>query len=1200
MKAKLASVVVGILLVALFSGVAGAQSTLTVEPITWDVIGLDSNAPTAGPKYFPVGVRITNNGSDSLELTAIFNWDPSEPAYMKLRPGTLGTETEPLVLGTLTTGASVDAYFEVEITQHADAIGTSGPYYISVYEDGAWKADSPKPRALYVESLVSQNRNAVNAMYLSTTLPAPPYPAGYGTPIANGGNMTLTVGNTYWITLAASTATNGYEQIQSFIDFPNIIFQVLAVTTTYTADTSANVDNPSDKLYGDGCVWDSDPDSPNYMSCLSTGKVGGNLITIYKVKILQIPGSPLSNPEPLSCLIYDYSGSSFHYNSDFGASTRYATIVNAGIEKSFAPKSLNPNTTPAGTATLTFTITNPGSDPITNVSFTDYLPTNGGTGQMSLDSATVTYTGFTTNPVWNPPLKVGETLLSFTGAGIAGLGTATITVTVTTDETGTYHNVSENLFINSGIDTGDWAEDALVATDKIPGPSSCTNPSTLATWTMPTSGQGSSGPPPPYTTIASDVSALITLASSSGGTPSISTTGNPANSWQILNWAGLPDPPAATTTPYFEFTIDTSNYGGVAISFDPYIYPPGDWASAGTNNKVYVHSRPDSGSWSTSTGTVIDKQKWPTAPITYAAPTTGVSTTTFRINFVGARTTSAAALLDNITITGCPRPLLPTLTKSFSDESICQDSFSTLTFTVTNPTGNTTTLTGLSFTDTLPAGLVVATPNGLTGGCGGGTITAVAGTNTIELSGASLAPDVTCTFSVNVTGVTAGVYTNTTGSISSAETGLNTTATGYGTDDLTVVAPPVINKTFGTTNLITGATTSLTFTITNPNGATALSGVGFTDTLPAGLDITSATVDLPCSASGTLTLTNNDPNPDTIVLSGASLDPGESCTFSVTVTGTTAGPYTNEVQVTSDGGCTGNTASATVIVRDLISALAFQKKVGTSLLGPWYDYMSVVIDTPLYYQFIVENTGETELTNVVVTDPILNPSDPYTVCTLLSPIPPPDAYDDDHIVYCTFPASPSTILVELGEHTNWAEVTANGDENLTTQDDATYIGQNPTAVVIGRVALGYARVTDFLRSIGVPEIGIAELQNILRVWAPDSAAWESTDRQELLDALMAYLDPDGDGRVVVFRWETLEERGTVGFFAERLTGRAWVRINAGMLPGLIASPMGAEYWLADPGAVPGNDYVYRLIEVEARGTTREYGPFDLRVDVPLQ
>jgi hypothetical protein len=35
-----------------------AHATLTVTPITWNVVGLDSNSPTAGPKDFPVGARL--------------------------------------------------------------------------------------------------------------------------------------------------------------------------------------------------------------------------------------------------------------------------------------------------------------------------------------------------------------------------------------------------------------------------------------------------------------------------------------------------------------------------------------------------------------------------------------------------------------------------------------------------------------------------------------------------------------------------------------------------------------------------------------------------------------------------------------------------------------------------------------------------------------------------------------------------------------------------------------------------------------------------------------------------------------------------------------------------------------------------------------------------------------------------------------
>jgi len=1214
MKAKLASVVVGIFLVTLFSGVAWAQSSLTVEPITWDVIGLDSNDPTAGPKYFPVGVRITNtSGSTSGVLTATFNWDSSN-ANINLRPGTLSE----LDLGTLAAaglpGDSVDAYFEIEITQVA-AYTTSRDYHVSVAEGGVPNANSPN-RRLYVERLVSQGRNAVTNMYLRAYSPGDTLPlADYGTAVANGGNMTLMVGNTYFITLEAYTATNGYEQIQSFIDFPNIIFQILAVYTTYSA-TSGGGSSPSDTLYGDACTWDSDPASPNYLSCLSTGKAGGSLFTTYMVRILQIPESPISNPEPLSCLIYDYSGSSFHYNSDFGATTRYATIISAGIEKSFAPKSINPNTMPAGTSTLTFTITNPGSDPITDVSFYDDLPTNGGTGEMRLASTTYTYDGFTTNPTPDPSMTAGGTWLSFTGAAVAGLSSATITVTVTVTATGTYHNVSDNLIINSNIDTGDWAEDTLVATDKPPGPSTCDPRSTLATWTMPTSGQGSGGPPPPYTTMAADV-ATATASSSGGTTVRISTTeGNPLNSWEILGgWQLIGTLPNATATPYYQFQVDTSNYGGAAISFDVKIDPPGAWQSAGTNNIIYVYSSPDGTTWSNIGSFIGEKGKWVASGTLPALPLvggTGVAYTYFRINAAGAATSAATVFLDNVTVYGCPRPLPPTLAKTFSDVSICQGDYSELTFTFTNP--NSSSLTNVGFTDILPVGLEINNPNGSptvscsTGSSTGHTITAVAGTRTISLGGATLAAGSSCSFTVYVKGVTAGSYTNTSGSISSDETGPNTGSNGYGTDSLSVVATPVINKTFGTTNLITGETTSLTFTITNPNGATALTGVGFTDTLPAGLDVTSATVDLPCNASGTLTLTDNSPNPDTIVLSGATLAGGSFCTFSVDVTGTTAGTYTNTVTVTSDGGCTGNTASATVIVRALTSSLAFQKKIGLSSNGPWYDYLTVSVDTPLYYRFLAENTGETNLTNVAVSDPSLgsysctwqyvnsagllvaySPQSPLTIPALDL-----DTDDEPHIAYCV---PTTTVTAVLGEHTNTATVTADG--SLTASDDATYNGQTPTAVVIGRVALGYARVTDFLRSIGVPEIGIAELQNILRIWAPDSAAWESTDRQELLDALTAYLDPDGDGRVVVFRWETLEERGAIGFYADRFTDGTWVRINAGMLPGLIASPMGAEYWLADPGAAPGKDYVYRLIEVEARGTTREYGPFDLRVDAPL-
>jgi hypothetical protein len=88
------------------------------------------------------------------------------------------------------------------------------------------------------------------------------------------------------------------------------------------------------------------------------------------------------------------------------------------------------------------------------------------------------------------------------------------------------------------------------------------------------------------------------------------------------------------------------------------------------------------------------------------------------------------------------------------------------------------TLSGIGFVDHLPAGLVVATPNGLTGDCGVGSIAATSGSASITLSDASLAPGASCTFAINVTGVEAGTQQNSTGPVASLEGGPGDPGTG--------------------------------------------------------------------------------------------------------------------------------------------------------------------------------------------------------------------------------------------------------------------------------------------------------------------------------------------------------------------------------------------------------------------------------------
>ncbi len=154
----------------------------------------------------------------------------------------------------------------------------------------------------------------------------------------------------------------------------------------------------------------------------------------------------------------------------------------------------------------------------------------------------------------------------------------------------------------------------------------------------------------------------------------------------------------------------------------------------------------------------------------------------------------------------------------------------------------------------------------------------------------------------------------------------------------------------------------------------------------------------------------------------------------------------------------------------------------------------------------------------------------------------------------------------------------------------------PTAVTIGQVQLKVTKVAQILSDLETELAGPSNLLQLLQTWDPVAAeTLTATDDRAIVKALGHYLDPDEDGQVAVLYWDTLEERGTIGFYVERQQNNsAWIRINNDMLPGLINAPMGGEYQLTDPGVTHGT-YQYRLIEQEARGATRSYGPFTVKL-----
>ena len=79
----------------------------------------------------------------------------------------------------------------------------------------------------------------------------------------------------------------------------------------------------------------------------------------------------------------------------------------------------------------------------------------------------------------------------------------------------------------------------------------------------------------------------------------------------------------------------------------------------------------------------------------------------------------------------------PLFSKSFAPDEIATSGISRLTFKIDN-TANATPVTGLDFTDSLPAGVTVAPTPNVTNTCTGGTVTAAAGTSTFSYNGGFL------------------------------------------------------------------------------------------------------------------------------------------------------------------------------------------------------------------------------------------------------------------------------------------------------------------------------------------------------------------------------------------------------------------------------------------------------------------------------
>ncbi len=510
----------------LFMNSAYAQPRFEIKAITWDVIGLDSNKPsTDGPVDFPLAVRVKYIGAvpaNNVVVKAVLG--PGGNPNVNL------DNLDELTKATMAPNEVADFYFNIKITTPTlnnepgffSIIGNSATtklYKVTVSADGVPAKSTPDNRQLFVEKILSQNRNSV-APTLEVDNPELPFFAG----------------QTRMFTLKSETAT-GYDQQETSINFPNDIFQVVAVKAVYDEPANGEILQnetqfvapfdplvkttgkfTTNKVYVDGCGWVTDfTDTDNYMtsnnSCTNnpmimesqTGKIGGKIETLFVVKVVQ----NIIEPVHLDYLVHDHSGSSFHYNFMEDIFTIIPT--NIKVTKT-APATVEVNTN----FNYTIVVENTSTEAADNVVLTDSLPPC--VSFVSADPA---------------PVDAGANPLAWNLGTLAAGASRTFTVVAKSGCTeGNCKNEAEVATTDIETNYADNKDDATVDIQDTTLPIiTCPGNKTLdcpADTTVPTNG----------TATATDNCPGVVVTSSDKFTPACGNTGTLVRTWKATDAAG--------------------------------------------------------------------------------------------------------------------------------------------------------------------------------------------------------------------------------------------------------------------------------------------------------------------------------------------------------------------------------------------------------------------------------------------------------------------------------------------------------------------------------------------------------------------------------------------------------------------------------------------------------------------------------------
>jgi mucin-19 len=291
----------------------------------------------------------------------------------------------------------------------------------------------------------------------------------------------------------------------------------------------------------------------------------------------------------------------------------------------------------------------------------------------------------------------------------------------------------------------------------------------------------------------------------------------------------------------------------------------------------------------------------------------------------------------------------PVISKSFLPISASVGSASTLTFTLTAPAGNTAALTGVAFSDDLPADLRVANPANATvsAGCGTPTFSPAPADTSLTFSNGTIVPDGTCTVSISITPTAAGTFNNTTAAVTSTNGGsgaVSNTATLTADES----ADLSITKTDGRLSVDRGEAVTYTVTVHNAGPSNAVSASVF-DTIPSSLTgvtwLCSPGIGAACTANGSGNISDT-----------ATIPAGTDVIYlvSATVSNAASTNIVNTASVIAPAGVTdANPSNNSATDTDTLNRLRVTKTASPATYA--------TVGDPINYSYVISNDGTSTL-----------------------------------------------------------------------------------------------------------------------------------------------------------------------------------------------------------------------------------------------